>query len=132
MRALEMTSNRPYLIRAMSDWIIDNGMTPHILVNTESPDVKVPLQFVQEGKIVLNISPSAVDGLTLGPEYIFFSARFGGKTFYSQIPVTSVMAIYARENAKGMVFPEDESAVQPGEIAPDEIKKPKPVLRIVD
>ena len=109
---MEMTSNRPYLLRALNDWIIDNGMTPHILVNADFPGSELPLQFVQDGKIVLNISPTAVHGLSLGADEIVFSARFSGRPFTIRIPVGAVMAIYAGENGKGMVFPEDEKTME--------------------
>jgi len=124
-----MTSNLPYLIRALNDWIIDNGMTPHILVNAEFPGSELPQQFVQDGKIALNISPAAVQGLLLGGEEIMFSARFGGKSFNVRIPVKAVLAIYARENGKGMVFPEEKNDQKDG-ITSVPVQK-KPELKII-
>ncbi len=103
-----MTSNRPYLIRALYDWIIDNGMTPYLLVNAASDQVVVPEQFVDDGKIILNIDPQAVVDLQLGNEWVLFSARFSGSRFDIQIPITSVIAIYAKENGQGMIFPDEE------------------------
>src|SRR5512139_3207127 len=111
-----MTSSRPYLIRALYDWIIDNAMTPHLLVDAEFSGCEVPRQYVNEGRIVFNVNPAAVDGLTLGNEFVMFSARFSGTPMNVTIPVMAVLAIYARENGRGMVFNEDE----PGETPPPE------------
>lgn len=102
-----MTSSRPYLLRALYDWIIDNGMTPHLLVNAEHEAVEVPTEFVQDGRVVLNVSPSAVRELALGNDLVAFNARFGGRPMDVMVPVKAVEAIYARENGKGMVFGED-------------------------
>lgn len=108
-----MTSTRPYLIRAFYDWIADNNCTPHIVVNAELPGVEVPQEFVEGGQIVLNIAMPAVEGLQLGDEAIEFQARFAGTARYLHIPVNAVMAIYARENGRGMVFAEDENEPPP-------------------
>ncbi len=105
-----MTSSRPYLIRAMYEWMVDNRMTPHLLVFADQAGVIVPQEYVDEGKIVLNISPSAVRDLVLGNEEITFSGRFSGKPMSIVVPVQCAVGIYTRENGKGMVFsPEDES-----------------------
>ncbi len=127
-----MTSSRPYLIRALYDWIIDNGMTPHLLVDAEFPGCEVPRQYVNEGRIVFNVNPSAVNGLTLGNEFVMFDARFSGTPMNVTIPVMAVLAIYARENGRGMVFNEEE----PGETPPPEPSEPaskttRPALRVV-
>ena len=103
-----MTSSRPYLIRAMYDWIVDNRMTPHILVNADDEQVQVPGEFVEDGKIVLNIGPMAVQSIDLGQETVRFDARFSGSSISVMIPVKCVCAIYARENGQGMMFPEDD------------------------
>ncbi len=103
-----MTSSRPYLIRAMYDWIVDNGMTPHLLVNAEMEGVVVPRQYVDDGRIILNIAPAAVGSLSLGNDCIGFSARFGGAPMEVTLPVPAVMAIYARENGQGMMFSEGD------------------------
>ena len=105
----EMTSNRPYLIRAIYEWIVDNGMTPHLLVFADHPGVVVPRQYVEAGKIVLNLSPIAVRGLVIGNDQITFSGRFGGTPMDVVVPIGQAGAIYARENGKGMVFAPDES-----------------------
>ncbi|MDG4554314.1 MAG: ClpXP protease specificity-enhancing factor [Candidatus Competibacter sp.] len=133
-----MTSTRPYLIRALYEWIEDNGLTPHILVNAELPGVEVPKQHVRDGQIVLNVHSIAVRDLRLGNEQIEFNARFGGVARAVYIPIAAVLAIYARENGQGMVFGEetghDEPPSPPDDAPPD---KPaargerRPVLKIV-
>lgn len=103
-----MNSLKPYLIRAIYDWVVDNNFTPYLLVNAEAPNVVVPRQYVQDGKIVLNLRPQAVHGLSLGNRNIMFNARFGGSPMQVDVPIKAVLAIYAQENGKGMVFDEDE------------------------
>lgn len=106
-----MISTRPYLIRAFYEWIVDNGCTPHIVVNAEQNNVEVPRAFVESGQIVLNISMPAVKNLTLNNEAVSFQARFGGVAHDIFVPVSAVLAIYARENGRGMVFSEEEEEV---------------------
>jgi stringent starvation protein B len=123
-----MTPNRPYLIRAMYDWICDNGLTPHLAVDAHYPGVRVPQEFVSNGQIVLNLSPSAVQGLVAGNEEIIFSARFGGIPRNLIIPVGAVLAVYARENGEGMAFSMDDMPPpEPDDPAPDE---GRPALRV--
>ncbi len=125
-----MTSSRPYLIRALYEWIFDNGMTPHVLVDAGMDDVVVPRQHVENGKIVLNVSPQAVQNLQLHNEYIKFGARFSGQPMQVHIPVMAILAIYAKENGKGMVFtPEDGSETPPE--SPDDSETKRPNLRVV-
>ncbi len=100
-----MTPSRPYLLRAFYDWLLDNGMTPHLLVNAELPLVQVPQQFVRDGQIVLNIAPEAVTHFSMEADAISFSARFGGVPFQVYIPMAAVAAIHARENGMGSFFP---------------------------
>ena len=107
-----MTSNRPYLIRALYEWLVDNDLTPYLLVDANREEVKVPSRYVEEGRIVLNVSPSAVRDLHLGNELIAFEARFGGSAFAISLPPEAVLGVYARENGKGMLFP-DEDAGEP-------------------
>ncbi len=132
-----MTPNRPYLIRALYEWILDNGMTPHLLVDTSRSPTVVPSQFVQDGKIVLNVSPGAVRGLVIGNDQIVFNARFSGRPMDVLVPVEAVMGIYARENGHGMLFPEDEGDANPpsppdkGPPSPLKPKRGKPNLRVV-
>lgn len=103
-----MSSTRPYLLRAFYDWIVDNGCTPHIVVNAVFPDVQVPLEYAEGGQIVLNIALSAVQGLVLGEQCVEFKARFAGAVRYVNVPMPAVLAIYAKENGRGMVFAEEE------------------------
>lgn len=99
-----MSSSRPYLIRALYEWLADNDLTPYIAVDATIDDVMVPEQHVHDGQIVLNIAMSAVRELDISNEAVSFSARFGGVPQHVYVPVQAVMAIYARENAQGMVF----------------------------
>jgi stringent starvation protein B len=104
--ATPMSSTRPYLIRAMYEWIVDNRCTPHLLVDAKDPQVRVPRQFVDKGVIVLNVSPTAVKHLVLGLDNITFSARFSGTPHDIDVPVPAVQAIYARENGQGIFLGE--------------------------
>ena len=101
-------SRRPYLIRAIYDWCVDNGHTPHLLVAADYPGVNVPMQFVQENRITLNLSPMAVQSLNIESDPIWFSARFSGRPFEVLVPTGAVLAIFARENGEGLVFGEVE------------------------
>lgn len=98
------TSTRPYLLRALHDWCTDNGFTPYLAVHVGA-GVRVPMEYVKNNEIVLNVSFEATSGLQLGNEFIEFKARFGGITREIQVPVDHVVAIYARENGQGMAFP---------------------------
>lgn len=128
-----MTSNRPYLIRALYEWLLDNELTPHLLVDAEQENVLVPVQFVEDGRIVLNINPSAVLNLELGNDFISFNARFGGKETEVIIPPEAVLGIYARENGRGMLFPDEvgESDDNPDDTDPPKPPKGKPSLKVV-
>jgi len=99
-----MTTSRPYLIRAIHEWILDNAMTPYLLVDIDADGVDVPRQQGQNGKIVLNISPHAVEGLMLGNDAIGFRARFGGIATDVYVPIDAVLAVYSKENGRGMVL----------------------------
>ena len=104
MNALESTSTRPYLIRALYDWCTDNGLTPYVAVLVDD-SVQVPREYVKNGEIVLNISFDATSSLKLGNDFIEFKARFAGSAREIMVPVSRVIAIYARENGQGMAFP---------------------------
>ncbi len=104
MNALESTSTRPYLIRALYDWCTDNGLTPYVAVLVDE-SVQVPREYVKNGEIVLNISFDATSSLKLGNDFIEFKARFAGSAREIMVPVSRVIAIYARENGQGMAFP---------------------------
>lgn len=112
-----ISSQRPYLLRAIHEWISDNGMTPHLLVNSEFPGVHVPPGTAKDGKVVLNIAERAVGQLSLGNDYITFGARFGGVAHEVFVPVAAVLAIYSRETGQGMALPEeadvDDAAASP-------------------
>ena len=112
-----MTSSKPYLVRALYAWILDNDTTPYILVNTSSDQVLVPPGISNDGKVVLNLAPAAIQNLEMTNEHVSFSARFNGVAENIYCPISSLMAIYARENGEGMMFPAeeaDEDAVEPG------------------
>lgn len=103
-----MLSSRPYLVRAVNEWIVDSGLTPHLLVNAEFPGLDVPESSIQDGRVVLNIAPSAVRDLLIDAEMVTFVARFGGVSRAVTVPINAVEAVYARENGRGMMFPVDE------------------------
>jgi len=105
-----MTSHRPYLLRALYEWIADNGMTPHLLVDAEQPRVQVPPHTIKDGKVVLNIAERAVAKLELGNDCVRFTARFGGVSHPVSVPISAVLAIYARETGQGMALPDDIAA----------------------
>ncbi len=102
-----MSPFRPHLLRAFYDWLVANGLTPHLVVNAELPGVRVPRQYVKDGQIVLNVAPAAVGQLQLGDADVSFSARFGGNPFAVRVPIGAVAAIYARENGAGTAFADE-------------------------
>ncbi len=124
-----MLSSRPYLIRALHDWISDSGMTPYLLVDATAPGVEVPQQFVENGKIVLNISSRACANLVLGNEQLQFNARFAGQPMMVVVPVHAVLAIYARENGQGMMFGDGEDGG--GDGSPPEKGGTRPHLKVI-
>ena len=125
-----MNSSRPYIIRALYEWIVDNGCTPYLLVDANLERVLVPDEYVENGKIVLNVSPSAVRDLSLGNEEITFNARFGGNARELHFPVMAVLAVYARENGKGIMFSDDDG-MQPPPAPPATSGSKKPSLKVV-
>jgi len=125
-----MTSLKPYLIRSIYEWIIDNRMTPYLLVDANNSQACLPQEFIEDGKIVLNIRPEAIQGLSLGNVDIQFNARFSGKPMHIVAPISAVMAIYAKENGKGMIFDSEDN--EEGDNTPPDKQPPtKPVLRVV-
>lgn len=118
-----MTSSNPYLLRALYEWIVDNGMTPHLLVDTRDSRVRVPVQFVKDNSIVLNLAPSAARDLMMRNDFISFSARFGGVPQEILVPVGSARRIYARETGQGMSLPEEESTTITAQDATEEPPK---------
>jgi len=129
-----MTSNRPYLIRALYEWLVDNDLTPYLLVDANRDEVHVPTRYVEEGRIVLNVSPSAVRDLSLGNDLVAFEARFGGSAFAISLPPDAVLGVYARENGKGMLFPDEGVQDEPEPPQPDKPTPPpggRPSLKVV-
>ncbi len=126
-----MTSLKPYLIRAIYDWILDNNLTPHLLVDADNEQAVLPEDFIEDGQIVLNIRPEAIDALSLGNEEIQFNARFKGQPMRVIVPVAAVLAIYARENGKGMVFDQEDDDHTPPPTEPEKPATSKPHLRVV-
>ncbi|MEI7036168.1 ClpXP protease specificity-enhancing factor [Fulvimonas yonginensis] len=115
-----MSSNRPYLLRAIYDWITDNQLTPYLLVDATVEGVRVPPQVIKNGQVVLNIAMRAVANLELGNDFISFQARFSGVSQAIRIPVQAVLALYAQENGQGMMFPaEDGEPPPPAPEGPD-------------
>lgn len=110
-----MTSSRPYLLRGIYEWIGDNQCTPHILVDTQVANVQVPPKFIVDNKIILNISADATAKLIMNNEAIEFDARFGESVWHVYVPIEAVLAIYARENGRGMAFTDEESTDSSGE-----------------
>ncbi|TBU88505.1 ClpXP protease specificity-enhancing factor [Stutzerimonas kirkiae] len=117
-----MTSSRPYLLRALYEWLVDNSCTPHLLVDAEFNGVRVPAGFAQDGQIVLNVSPQATRHMHMDNAAVSFEARFGGVPQQLHVPVAAILAIYARENGQGMVFEVEEEP----EPTPPEDTTPEP------
>ena len=115
---MHMSSTVPYLVRAIFDWIVDNECTPHLVVDAEIDNTDVPLDYVKDGQIVLNIGPMAVVDLTLGDDGIFFRGRFGGSSRDVHVPMNAVLGIIARENGEGMWFPRKEDPDSPDDEPP--------------
>jgi len=103
-----VVSSRPYLVRAIHEWIVDSGLTPHLLVDADQPGLEVPPSSVQDGRVVLNVSPTAVRDLLIDDAMVTFVARFGGVSQAVTVPMGGIEAVYARENGRGMMFPVDE------------------------
>ena len=123
-----MTPSKPYVVRAIYDWIVDNNCTPHVLIDAASDGVVVPEDYVTEGQIVLNISPTAVVGLHLGNDAVSFSGRFGGVPLDVFLPLDSILGIYARENGQGMVF---DAAEEPDDPPEPPAGRGRPSLQVV-
>lgn len=128
-----MTSSKPYLIRGLYDWIVENDLTPYLLVNAFSSGVQVPQEHVVDGRIVLNVSPKACRGLHLENDRIVFTARFSGQATQIVVPPSAVLAIYAKENGRGMEFEEEEDNTPPPSPSDPEPKSGgrKPALKLV-
>lgn len=128
--AATQTSRRPYLVRAMHEWMTDNGQTPHLVVDAGVAGTEVPKAHVRDGRITLNVSWQATQGLKLGNEWIEFAARFGGVPQQVRVPLAAVLGIYARETGQGMLFQDDGDAPPPAAPTPEEAGG-RPKLRVV-
>ncbi|UCH54066.1 MAG: ClpXP protease specificity-enhancing factor [Pseudomonadota bacterium] len=127
-----MTSLKPYLLRAVYDWAMENGCTPYVAVDATYAGVQVPERFVEGGRIVLNIAPSAIHGYQLDDDGLSFSARFGGAPSQVIVPLPAILAIYAKENGQGISFPEPGKNAESEPTPPDSpTPKKGPTLKIV-
>ena len=136
----DLISTRPYLVRAIREWTIDNGLTPQLLIDATVDGVNVPPEYVKEGRIVLNIDPGAVVDLHLGNQEILFATRFQGRSLQVTLPLSSVMAIFARENNQGLFFRDESSQI--GQSGEQEVTQevhhdrpregPRPNLKLVE
>ena len=126
-----MTSSVPYLLRAINDWILDNNLTPYMIVDAGVKNTSVPMEYVKDGQIVLNISPNAIRDLVIGDEYVAFSGRFGGVPHEIFAPIESVLGIIAKENGEGMWFPKDDKDPEPPTEPPKEPVKGPPSLKVI-
>lgn len=125
-----MTPLKLYLLRAVYDWSVEQGCTPHVIVDATAPGVQIPPAYVQDGQIVLNIHPRAVGRFELSDRALSFSARFGGRPFEVEAPLAAIRAVYAKENGQGIAFPESEESGPP-EPEPPAGERPRPVLKRV-
>lgn len=138
----ELTPTRPYMIRAIYEWLEDNLLTPYVMVDTTVPNVDVPVEHIQEDRIVLNIASQATGNLTIDNDYIHFNARFGGVSREIWVPIQAVIGIYAKENSQGMFFDPSEYANYQVDFEEDDFEeevettqetpRKKPTLRILD
>ncbi|MFC3394108.1 ClpXP protease specificity-enhancing factor [Brenneria rubrifaciens] len=134
MALSQLSPRRPYLLRAFYDWLLDNQLTPHLVVDVTLPGIMVPMEFARDGQIVLNIAPRAVGGLELADDSVRFNARFGGVPRQVYVPMAAVLAIYARENGAGTMFEPEPAYESAGEFEDfqDEDANSGNVMSIVD
>ena len=126
-----MTSNRPYLVRALYEWISDNGLTPYLLVDAAVDEVRVPPGAAKDGRVVLNIAARAVTKFEISNDSVHFHARFSGVSQAVFVPMGAVLAVYAQENGQGMMFSAENSPTQPP-TAPQPEETPKRThLRVI-
>ncbi|WOE30378.1 MULTISPECIES: ClpXP protease specificity-enhancing factor [unclassified Acinetobacter] len=137
-QSLKLSPNRPYLARAIYDWICDNQLTPYIIVDATQPYISVPEQFIQDGQITLNIAPHAVNNFYMDKQAIAFAARFAGVSRDIYVPFKALIGIYARENGEGLFFNPDEyqdlddTETEASSEQHHETTKKKPTLRLLD
>jgi stringent starvation protein B len=121
-----MTPSRPYLLRGIYDWLIENEQTPYLLVDAEAEGVTVPTEHIQDGKIILNVSLTATRDLELSNDGVSFNARFSGKPMLVYVPIMAALALYSKENGRGMMFPEENSDGDPFSPDPTRSKEKEP------
>lgn len=121
-----MTPSKPYFVRAVYDWVIDNDCTPFVAVNANMPSVDVPREHVEDGQITLNLAPSAITHLHMDNHLIQFSARFGGVARNISVPIGAVLGIYAKENGQGMAFPDADEYQEDNGLHADTDPNPEP------
>ncbi len=121
-----MNQLKPYLLRATRDWCLDNGLTPHLLVDATAAGVVVPMNHVEDGKIVLNTHPRSIQAFDIDDGGVRFAARFGGKEFFVEAPLNAVLAIYAKENGQGITFPPEAAAMPMAKAGTPPSKEPPP------
>lgn len=129
-----MTSQKPYLVRAIYEWLLDNQITPYLLVNTTIEGVQVPHEYIKDDKIVLNVAPDAINNFHTDNDWVSFSARFSGKPMELFVPISAILAIYGKENNEGMFFSDEEEPLIPAPPTskPSQLpKKSKPTLKVV-
>ncbi|MDX1562134.1 MAG: ClpXP protease specificity-enhancing factor [Gammaproteobacteria bacterium] len=121
-----ISSQRPYLLRAMHEWMTDNALTPHIVVDASASNLEIPTEHVRDGKIVLNVSYEATRGLLIGNDSVVFEARFNGVPRSLYVPIDAVLGIYARENGQGMIFSDGAGTEPPDPSSPPEPPRDPP------
>lgn len=126
-----MTSNRPYLVRALYEWISDNGLTPYLLVDAAVAEVRVPPGAAKDGRVVLNIAARAVTKFEISNDGVHFHARFGGVSQAVYVPMAAVLAVYAQENGQGMMFSAENSPTDPSPAPPSDETPKRPHLRVI-
>lgn len=133
MEISQLTPRRPYLLRAFYDWLLDNQLTPHLVVDVTLPGVNVPMEYARDGQIVLNIAPRAVGNLDLANDEVRFNARFGGVPRQVNVPMSAVLAIYARENGAGTMFePETGYDEEVPELLETDDEEPGNLMSVID
>ena len=129
--AIDLNSSVPYLIRAINNWILDNGCTPYLIVDTTVEEVSVPLEHIKDDQIVLNIGPQAIRDLSISDQYVMFNGRFSGIAHEICAPISSVLGVIAKENGEGMWFPRAENDPKPPNSPPSEKAQGTPSLKLV-
>ena len=132
MEMSQLTPRRPYLLRAFYEWLLDNQLTPHLVVDVTLPGVQVPMEYARDGQIVLNIAPRAVGNLELANDEVRFNARFGGVPRQVSVPLAAVLAIYARENGAGTMFEPEAAYDEDVASLNDDSAEGEPVMSVID